>query len=212
MADVNPVSGIDDAGEGWYKAEDGYFYYNIALEEGKSSAKLLDSVTLAKDTDMGHFIGEYAYLVATKGKYTDEKNNIPVYPKPEGEWTPAATQFDLPVIPTKPEELKADASDEEKEKYEKDLAAYTTGVANWKAKWTENELKKLEGKDVFTYKANKLDMSAQGYANADYNLNITVEFVQTDAEAAKGLGWNTDVVTKLADKLAAKKAATTTTP
>lgn len=39
-------------------------------------------------------------------------------------------------------------------------------------------------KDVYTYKENKLDTTKQGYANADYELNITVEFVQADPEAA----------------------------
>lgn len=49
-----------------------------------------------------------------------------------------------------------------------------------------------EGKDIFTYKANELDENNQGYANAGYELNITVEFVQTDEEgkAAGAAQWS----------------------
>lgn len=37
-------------------------------------------------------------------------------------------------------------------------------------------------KDIFTYKASELDDSLQGYANANYELNITIEFIQADEE------------------------------
>lgn len=45
-------------------------------------------------------------------------------------------------------------------------------------------------KDVYTYKENKLNEEMQGYANADYELDITVEFVQADAEAADTSAWD----------------------
>lgn len=44
-------------------------------------------------------------------------------------------------------------------------------------------------KDVYTYKEDKLNEEKQGYANADYELDITVEFVQADAEAADTSAW-----------------------
>lgn len=44
-------------------------------------------------------------------------------------------------------------------------------------------------KDVYTYKENKLNEEKQGYANASYELDITVEFVQADAEAAGASDW-----------------------
>lgn len=55
-------------------------------------------------------------------------------------------------------------------------------------KYGEETVKKMY---VYTYKENKLDADKSGYANADYNLNITVEFVQADedAEAALAMGW-----------------------
>lgn len=37
-------------------------------------------------------------------------------------------------------------------------------------------------KDIFTYKANELDENNQGYANAGYELNITIEIVQADED------------------------------
>lgn len=44
-------------------------------------------------------------------------------------------------------------------------------------------------KDVYTYKENKLNEQMQGYANAGYELDITVEFVQADADAASAWSW-----------------------
>lgn len=65
--------------------------------------------------------------------------------------------------------------------------------ASYKDKTDDKDYEKCYGqfidKDVHIYKENKLDVKAQGYANADYELNITVEFVQTDAEAASGWAW-----------------------
>ena len=58
-------------------------------------------------------------------------------------------------------------------------------------KTDEESLKQYVGKDIYTYKADKLDDEAQGYANANYELDITVEFVQTDenGESAGSVEW-----------------------
>lgn len=61
------------------------------------------------------------------------------------------------------------------------------GGADWKDDaFTEEEMK---GYDIFTYKANELDDTKPGYANANYELNITVEFVQADPDAAADWTW-----------------------
>ena len=70
---------------------------------------------------------------------------------------------------------------------------YKEAVAEFNEKYGH-----LKGYDIYTYKASKLNETAQGYANADYNLNITVEFVQADEEAAQG--WDSDIVKMLVEK------------
>lgn len=148
----------------WFLADDGYYYYTSTLtKEEPASTKLLDSVTLCKDTDMGHFVEEYAYLVIPKTAV--DENNVPVFDREN-----------LVYVGT-------DGND-----------------YSWKFVDTEEDLNMFSdetlkdqyaGMDIFTYKADNLDEQAQGYANANYELNITVEFVQADEDgkAALASGW-----------------------
>ena len=65
-------------------------------------------------------------------------------------------------------------------------------AGDWKnGKVTDLAESEYEGKDVYTYKANELDDTNQGYSNAKYELDITVEFIQTtdDGESATASGW-----------------------
>ena len=196
------VDAISAANKGWYRGADGYFYYNAALAENEQSGKLLDSVTLAKNTDMGHFIPEYAYMVVEKKPDGTSWDSVaPTYPKPSestAAWVKVDSELDLPVLPIKPK--REDYKDDKD--YNEAVENYNKAVESFDTNWPE-----LAKKDVYTYKANILDETAQGYANADYNLNITVEFVQADEKAALAQGWNTEVVKDLV-----AKAATSTTP
>lgn len=138
---VNTVEEANNTMEKKWFYQNGYYYYTSALEKDESTAKLLDSVTLCADTDMGKFNDVQAYIIVNKGSET------PVYPT--GDWTDGPLPFD----PT-----------------------------------DETQLKAYEGKDIYTYKASELDAKDHGYANADYALNITVEFLQStevETEAAK---------------------------
>ncbi len=56
----------------------------------------------------------------------------------------------------------------------------------WQATLSEAEMADAY---VYSYTADVLKDGNQGYADADYTLDIKVEFVQADAEAAKGSGW-----------------------
>ena len=127
-----------------YNEEDGYYYYKSSLAEGESTKKLLDSVILCGDADMGKFENNTYYLVLD-----DEPEEVPVYPN-GGDWIKLG------------EDEKLDPKSEA-----------------------------LKDKYVYTYKENKLIDELQGYANAGYELNINVEFVQADedAEAALASGW-----------------------
>ncbi len=68
-----------------------------------------------------------------------------------------------------------------------DVPDYTT----WpnQSEWVnEDELpseEEMKDKYVYHYQAHQLDTEKQGYANADYTLNITVEFIQADEKAAQ---------------------------
>lgn len=133
----NLLNYTKDAPEGeaevwYYNKDDGYFYYAKALEKDKETVKLLDSVTLCGNTDMGFFEEIDKWLVVDKG---------------------------------------AEAPD------------YTPGNNLWVNDEPSEEA--MKDKDVYHYQAHQLDTERQGYANADYTLNITVEFIQADEEAAQ---------------------------
>lgn len=124
----------------WYY-EDGYYYYTTSLQKNTSTQKLLDSITLCKDTDMGRYNDKSYYTISDV-----ELDPLPVYPSLENE------------------------------------TRYT---------WVEGTLEgqNTEGKYVYIAKASELDETYPGYANADYTLNITTEFVQANSEAAENLSW-----------------------
>ncbi len=54
----------------------------------------------------------------------------------------------------------------------------------------------LKDKDVYTYKGKILDKDLPGYANADYQLDIKVDFLQTneDGKIADTAGWDTEAM------------------
>lgn len=48
---------------------------------------------------------------------------------------------------------------------------------------------KAKGLDVYTHTLKELDLAHKGYANDNYTLTITTEFVQADKAAADAAGW-----------------------
>lgn len=56
---------------------------------------------------------------------------------------------------------------------------------------------KAKDETLYTYKSNALVDKKHGYANANYQLDITVQFVQTTKAAATEAGWSEAVVNKL---------------
>ena len=166
-------------GKWQYCDEDGYYYYTSALNPKEQTVKLLDSVTLASDTDMGRFYDVFAYLVVPE---LADSDTIPTYQLDADDdkdgvqylkdsvaytWEEVAAEDDLPAPMAKPAD---DATEEEKAAYKAYLDKYTD-------------------KDVFIYKENKLNDRFPGYADAEYELSVTVEFLQADDEAAANAGW-----------------------
>lgn len=141
----------------WTYGGDGYYYYKYVLAKGDTTSKILDSVTLCGDTDMGKFQNStYIYWSAT----------VDVAPEFDKEtWT------EVPADKTVEEFMKQLITDGE---------------------FTAEEAK---GLNVFTYQENVREDGLYGYSEADYDLNITVEFVQSDTEeesayeAAIAMGW-----------------------
>ena len=60
--------------EDWtYNANDGYWYYNKILAPGQTADNFLESITLASDIDLGHYIEQNWYFI---GDASTDKENI----------------------------------------------------------------------------------------------------------------------------------------
>ena len=83
------------------------------------------------------------------------------------------------------------------EEWKKSNKGQTFG--NWISGTPEKNNKELEGKDVYTFKGNILDDNRPGYANADYELDITVDFIQTteDGQVIDGSPWDVEFLKEL---------------
>ena len=157
----------------WYYV-DGYFYYTKPLAKDESTeTALLESVTLCKDTDMGYFRNFAGFTQADEnsepksvvpsqdvinGFEYDKDGNITDTVKNVGGWYVMGVDEALPM---------------------------TADGEVVKGKGSSEVYPLSDGNSFFTYKANLLDANRPGYSNADYSLNITVEFVQADEEAAQ---------------------------
>lgn len=202
---MNTVSDLEK--EGWYfNAADGYWYYTTVLEEGEATAQFMDSIALAKNTDMGVYDQIEYYMEVTgdeilKSLTSKEKEEY----KKEG-WI---------VIESK------DGKDVEELK---DVPADFDADAHLAAKW---QLVSTAGKDIFALgkdatdagnfffrkSEKKLNEGRPGYADSKYELKITTEFVQANADALTA-GWisseNEDVIKYLETQLGGASSTTTT--
>lgn len=64
----------------WTKKSDGWFYYNATLAPGESTSKLLGSVTLCKDADMGTYTEKMLYAQVAEGREPQESDWTTVKP------------------------------------------------------------------------------------------------------------------------------------
>lgn len=152
---VNVLDSGDDPktrADSWYFLN-GYYYYTSALEKDQSTVLLLDGVTLCNDTDMGLYDKVNAHIIVPKPE-EGNKENQPVYPDDYkgAKWQPGKFVFDTSLRPG--------------------TEAYETAV----------QTLGLMGKEVFNYTGKELKTGYEGYAEADYELDVTVEFVQADQE------------------------------
>lgn len=162
----------------WTYGGDGYYYYKYVLAQGDTTSKILDSVTLCGDTDMGKFQNTtYIY-------YSKDVDVAPDFDK--------KTWKEVPLGSTVEEYMKQLIDDGE---------------------FTADQAKEF---NVFTYQENVREDGLYGYSDADYDLNITVEFVQSDTEdesayeAAIAMGWGN--AEKLSNLLAKTTKSTAPAP
>lgn len=152
---------------------EGYWYWNGVLDEDEETEMLLDSLVLATNIDLGHYITTEYYQIAEDKPSFDPDNK-------EG-WTIAPWN-----------EMKAELD----KNTDKEEANKTAELAAEIMKWTDgtykNDPKDLSGKladtkmKLWRASASELDKKAPGYADSYYTLTVTSEFVQanTDAVAA----------------------------
>lgn len=143
----------------WYY-EDGWFYYTTALTPGNSTNGLLETVTLCGDTDMGLFENKQYYKVNTAG-LTGISDLSPTFGA-NGEPTNGWVAFTGNITVDKDGNNVLPNGDK-----------IAVGA----------------GQTIYTHKSNSLVDGKHGYANAKYQLDIIVEFVQTVDAAADDMEW-----------------------
>lgn len=157
-------------GAQWYfNSADGYYYYAKALVKDESTVELMDGLTLCEDTDMGNFVDKGYYTIGSNKLTKEEIANLKPALAVDGNLATGVTGWYPLVdgsIPMKEVELP-------------------NGAKSWVPVLPDDVSFDPETQTVYSYKVNHLVGNAQGYANADYKLNITVEFVQADEEAAQ---------------------------
>lgn len=180
---ADTVDGL--SGKDWYY-KGGYFYYTKPLAKDEVTSDLLNSVTLCADTDMGKFDEKNYYKVDTKGlptKNTDGTLNqnlvaIDENGKKKEGWFEYTGEMSTKEV-----------TDTDGTKKTVVVVINSDGI--------EEEIETTANETVYTYKNKELGENVSGYANANYKLNIQVEFVQTDEAAAQEAGWSVDALQDL---------------
>lgn len=131
--------------EDWtYNANDGYWYYNKILAPGQTADNFLESITLASDIDLGHYIEQNWYFI---GDASTDKENI-------SGWI----EYDITDYSDLNGDGITDAID----------MALALNITSEQKLFRKNE--------------SLLD-DAKGYADANYTLTVTSQFVQATPDA-----------------------------
>lgn len=172
--------------EKWYKGSDGWYYYTSVLTKGKTTKTLLNGVQLAGDTDMGLYLDFAGFRkIQIVGK--DDPDIVAGY-KPELEI------IEGKLKPKDPSVVWYDMK-KEGEYYRIPTIIQTADDGTTTEVPVDNDGKPIEynSKDetFFSYEEHKLDSAHKGYADANYNLKIKVEYIQADKDhaAVDASGW-----------------------
>ena len=146
---------------GWIDGGDEYWYWNSILQPETMTAPLMNSVTLAANTDMGLFNTANYYYVMSNTEAASAQDKAGHSALENGKVNPL---FD---IESYMETAKKEWSTAADEVIEKNAAADA----------------KAAGSYFFRKSKSGLDDSKKGYADANYDLTVTTEFVQATSDA-----------------------------
>lgn len=146
---------------GWIDGGDGYWYWNSILQPETMTAPLMNSVTLAANTDMGLFNTANYYYVMSNTEAASAKDKDGHSALENGKVNPL---FDVESYMEAAKKEWITAADEGSEK-----KAATEA--------------KAAGSYFFRKSKSGLDNGKKGYADANYDLTVTTEFVQATSDA-----------------------------
>lgn len=155
----------DGSAEGWiYNKDDGYWYWTRVLDKNAATGNLMDYFVLASNIDMGYYDTTEYYQLADKT--TDTPDNTET-----GTWNKVEKKEDKYVIQNPEGEGTIEIGDLNEDKI-LDIIDLAKGL-----EVEEN------GKKLFWKSESALDPKRPGYANSNYSLGITAEFVQATSDA-----------------------------
>ena len=152
----------EDFAEDWtYNANDGYWYYNKILNPDQTTGNLLESITLASDIDLGHYIQKDWYYVGPSSMTQDKVPTWNEYTVTRDETSGEVT--DITIGETSVGDRNGDGITDAID------MALALNITSEQKLFRKNE--------------SLLDEDAKGYANANYTLTVTSQFVQATPDA-----------------------------
>ncbi|HIT62973.1 MAG TPA: hypothetical protein IAC37_00745 [Candidatus Ventrimonas merdavium] len=144
----------DGSDSQWVDGGDGYWYWNGVLEKGNTTTNLLTGLEVATDIDLGKYLEkEYYQISDEEPDYADTEAGMA-----EKGWTAINTLTDLNG------DGKVDIYDLVK-------------------KLEDDDTLIEDGESVYRAHLSYLDADAKGYADSNYTLTVTAEFVQATKDA-----------------------------
>ena len=145
-----------------YNVNDGYWYYNEVLYSGEETGNLLDSITLASNIDLGKYIQKDYYYVGTSGM---SQSNVT-----DDMWEEYTVSRDssgrVVGITVGGNAIGDENNDEFVDAID---MAISLGITDEQKLFRKNE--------------SLLDEDHTGYADANYTLTVTSQFVQATKDA-----------------------------
>ena len=152
----------EDFSDDWtYNANDGYWYYNKILAPGQTTGNLLKSITLASDIDLGFYTQKDWYYVGSSNMTQDQVSDWDEYTVTRDENSGEVTNIIIngTSVGDKNGDDIIDAID---------MAMYLNITSD---------------KKLFRKNESVLDNKKKGYADANYTLTVTSQFVQATPDA-----------------------------
>lgn len=145
-----------------YNEKDGYWYYNEVLYSGEETGNLLDSITLASNIDLGKYIQKDYYYIGTSGM---SQSNVT-----DDMWEEYTVSRDssgrVVGITVGGNAIGDENNDEFVDAID---MAISLGITDEQKLFRKNE--------------SLLDEDHTGYADANYTLTVTSQFVQATKDA-----------------------------